>query len=243
MKKRFIDRDTWKHKNFRDMKGWAQLLHIHMYLELADFAGIAELDLHLASYNIKMMGIMPEDMDEIAKEIEPHWARVGESLFIKKNFLDETQGGMIMLTNPPHVCIFKDMHERWKHGLSDVVNIVLHFNPSIRFQSLQQAQDQIKSGEEELRKLGHKHKENGFKSRKKALDDARRYADVLMVKDNDLPCLVDADTDENSNRPGMHADQSQPIQVGVSQEDHNRAMKQGYYMLKNGQYTKPLLIE
>ena len=84
MKKRFFDRDSWKNKSFRDMKGWAQLLDIYMYFDVADFAGIAELDLHLASYNIKMLGFMPDDMNEIAKELEPRWARIGECLFIKR---------------------------------------------------------------------------------------------------------------------------------------------------------------
>ena len=39
MKKRLFDREAWRHKSFRDMQGWAQLLDIHMYFELAELIG------------------------------------------------------------------------------------------------------------------------------------------------------------------------------------------------------------
>ena len=205
MKKRFIDRETWKHKSFRDMKGWAQLLHIHMYLELADFAGIAELDLYLASYNIKMMGLMPEDMDEIAKGIESQWARVGENLFIKKNFLDETQAGRLVLSNPSHVYVFKDMHERWKAGLRDVVQVVLEHNPSTRFQSVKEAEREVALIEERIRATGDMNKINGAKARRKSLDDARRYQDVLLVGDSNLPILANAEEEQKDEKPKTNA--------------------------------------
>ena len=244
MKKRFFDRDSWKNKSFRDMKGWAQLLDIYMYFDVADFAGIAELDLHLASYNIKMLGFMPDDMNEIAKELEPRWARIGECLFIKKNFLDETQAGTLLPTNPPHVCVFKDMHERWKQGLEDVVRIVLHYNPSTRFQSLADAEREINEAERRIEETGNRDRLNGFKGRRKTLDDARRYLSVLAVGDHTLPIMIEAEShkeNEDPKRPSMHPDQSKPMQAGVTQAKHEEAIRQGYYMLKNGQYSKPLL--
>lgn len=191
------------------MAGWAQLLDIHMYLELADFAGIAELDLHLASYNLKMMGFLPEDMDEVAREIESRWARIGECLFIKKNFLDETQGGMLYLTNPSHVYVFKDMHEHWKNGLHDVVNLVLHHNPSVRFQSLADAERDIGQREQAFQASGDANKINGIKGRRKSLEDARRYQDVLAVSDSNLPLLIDAEIEDRNaikeQTPKTHA--------------------------------------
>ena len=236
MKKRLFDRESWRQKSFRDMAGWAQLLHIHMYLELADFAGIAELDLHLASYNIKMMGIMPENMDEVAEELKARWTRIGECLFIRKHFLGESQGQVIKLLNNAHVYILKDMYERWKHGLHDVKNIVLEHNPSIRFQTIKQAEEQINQIEAEAQRSGNKDKINGMKSSRKALEDARCYADVLQAYD--LPSIENAE--EDPSRPNMHPDQSKPIQQ-VSQEAHDRAIQQGYYMIGSGQYVKPLI--
>ena len=85
------------------MAGWAQLLDIHMYLELADFAGIAEVDLHLASYNLKMMGFLPEDMDEVARGIESRWARIG--VLVHQKELLRRDSRRDALSDQPLACV------------------------------------------------------------------------------------------------------------------------------------------
>lgn len=56
----------------------------------------------------------------------------------------------------------------------------------------------------------------------------------------DIENEVKANEEEDPKRPGMHPDQSKPIQAGMTQAKHEEARRQSYYMLKNGQYTKPL---
>jgi len=178
------------------MKGWAQLLDIYMYLDLADFAGIAELDLGLAEYNLKLVGMMPENMDVVAIELEARWERIGEFLFIRREFLDESQGGLIKLNNASHLYIFQDMVERWKSGLTDVVKIVLENNPTTRFQSMKSAEADADLRKKALLASNDKDKLNGFKSIEKSLETARRCYQVLTV--NSLP-LIASSTDEIKN--------------------------------------------
>ena len=178
------------------MKGWAQLLDIYMYLDLADFAGIAELDLGLAEYNLKLVGMMPENMDVVAIELQSRWERIGEFLFIRREFLDESQGGLIKLNNASHLYIFQDMVERWKSGLTDVVKIVLENNPTTRFQSMKSAEADADLRKKALLASNDKDKLNGFKSIEKSLETARRCYQVLTV--NSLP-LIASSTDEIKN--------------------------------------------
>ena len=178
------------------MKGWAQLLDIYMYLDLADFAGIAELDLGLAEYNLKLVGMMPENMDVVAIELQSRWERIGEFMFIRRNFLDESQGGLIKLNNASHLYIFQDMVERWKSGLTDVVKIVLENNPSTRFQSMRDAENEADQKKKYLLGTNDPDKLNGFKSIEKSLETARRCYQVLTV--NSLP-LIASSTDEIKN--------------------------------------------
>ena len=196
MKKRLINRENWRQKSFRDMEGWAQLLDIYMYLDLADFAGIAELDLGLAEYNLKLVGMMPEDMDVVAIELQARWERIGEFMFIRRNFLDETQGGVIKLNNASHLYIFQDMVERWKSGLTDVVQIVLENNPSTRFQKMSEAEADADLKKKAILASNDKDKLNGFKSIEKSLETARRCYQVLTV--NSLP-LIASSTEEIKN--------------------------------------------
>ena len=193
MKKRLINREIWRQKSFRDMKGWAQLLDIYMYLDLADFAGIAELDLGLAEYNLKLVGMMPENMDVVAIELQARWERIGEFMFIRRNFLDETQGGVIKLNNASHLYIFQDMVERWKSGLTDVVRIVLENNPSTRFQKMSEAEAEADLKKKHLLGTNDKDKLNGFKSIEKSLETARRCYQVLTI--NSLPLIASTSAD------------------------------------------------
>jgi hypothetical protein len=187
MKKRFIDRDIWRQKSFRNMKGWAQLLDIHMYLELADFAGVAELDIGLAEYQINMRDMLPRNMEEIATELAPRWAHIQDCLFVKKHFLDETQGGVIYLSNPSHVQVFIDMMERLKSGANDIVTQVLEHNPSTRFQSLSNAEKEVEEQRRAIYATNDQRKIDGFKSRLRSLEKARRCYEVLAV--NTLPVI------------------------------------------------------
>jgi hypothetical protein len=187
MKKRFIDRDIWRQKSFRNMKGWAQLLDIHMYLELADFAGVAELDIGLAEYQINMRNMIPRNMEEIATELAPRWAHIQDCLFVKKHFLDETQGGVIYLSNPSHVQVFIDMMERLKSGANDIISQVLKHNPSTRFQSLSNAEKEVEEQRKAIYATRDQRKIDGFKSRLKSLEKARRCYEVLRI--SSLPVI------------------------------------------------------
>lgn len=186
------------------MKGWAQLLDIYMYLDLADFAGIAELDLGLAEYNLKLVGMMPENMDVVAIELQSRWERIGEFMFIRRNFLDESQGGLIKLNNASHLYIFQDMVERWKSGLTDVVKIVLENNPSTRFQSMRDAEEDADNRKKRLLGTNDPDKLNGFKSIEKSLETARRCYQVLTI--NSLPLI--ASTTEDIKNPQQLEDNS-----------------------------------
>ena len=140
MKIRWHDKDLWASMEFRGLEGWAKLLYYYMY-DIADLAGIVELDITLAEVFIKTK--LPDNIDEIEEELEPFFVRVGSNLFLIKYFVETTQGGSLILHNPPHVKVLKDMVQRHKKGLTNVVSDIRKWNPELGVQTIQDAQNEV----------------------------------------------------------------------------------------------------
>ncbi len=183
MKTRMINREMWESKTMRRMPHWAQKLHIHMYLKVADFAGIADLDPEYAAINCNMSKKpteadpyafrMPLDIETIAEGLKPMWERIPDTdYFVMPNFIQETQGtGFITWSSNSHVYILKAMEQRWLEGLKDVQRIVANANPSVVVEPIEITISQLN---EKIAKADTADRTNGFKGNSKAINNAIR---------------------------------------------------------------------
>lgn len=178
MKIRWHDKDLWASMEFRSLEGWAKLLYYYMY-DIADLAGIVELDVTLAEAYIKTK--LPKNIDEIEEELEPFFVRVGKNLFLIKYFIETTQGGSLTLHNPPHVQILKDMVQRYKKGFTDVVSQVRKWNPALAVQTIEEAKGEV--NEYNKNAGNNQSKQNGLKGRIKAVEDSEKLLLVLCSKE------------------------------------------------------------
>jgi len=178
MKPRMIDREMWESKAMRKMPSWAQLLHINMYLDLADFAGIVDLCPKYTAFKLNLGEEMPMDFAEIATALDPLWKRVqGTEYFIMPNFIKQTQGtGFITFRSNSHVYILKDMEQRWLEGMKDVQRIVSEANPSVVVEPIAVT---ISKLNENCQSAQNQDQVNGYKGNSKAINNALRIFQVL----------------------------------------------------------------
>ena len=178
MKQRMIDREMWESKAMRKMPSWAQLLHINMYLDLADFAGIVDLCPKYTAFKLNLGEEMPMDFAEIATALDPLWKRVqGTEYFIMPNFIKQTQGtGFITFRSNSHVYILKDMEQRWLEGMKDVQQIVSEANPSVVVEPIAVT---ISKLNENCQSAQNQDQVNGYKGNSKAINNALRIFQVL----------------------------------------------------------------
>ena len=178
MKQRMIDREMWESKAMRKMPSWAQLLHINMYLDLADFAGIVDLDPKYTAFKLNLVEEMPMDFAEIATALDPLWKRVrGTEYFIMPNFIQQTQGtGFITFSSNAHVYILKAMEQRWLDGLKDVQQIVSQANPSVVVERIAVT---ISKLNEKCQSAENQDQVNGYKGNSKAINNALRIFQVI----------------------------------------------------------------
>jgi len=173
-----IDREMWESKAMRKMPSWAQLLHINMYLDLADFAGIVDLCPKYTAFKLNLGEEMPMDFAEIATALDPLWKRVqGTEYFIMPNFIKQTQGtGFITFRSNSHVYILKDMEQRWLEGMKDVQRIVSEANPSVVVEPIAVT---ISKLNENCQSAQNQDQVNGYKGNSKAINNALRIFQVL----------------------------------------------------------------
>ena len=178
MKPRMIDREMWESKAMRKMPSWAQLLHINMYLDLADFAGIVDLCPKYTAFKLNLGEEMPMDFAEIATALDPLWKRVqGTEYFIMPNFIKQTQGtGFITFRSNSHVYILKDMEQRWLEGMKDVQRIVSEANPSVVVEPIAVT---ISKLNENCQSAQNQDQVNGYKGNSKAINNALRIFKVI----------------------------------------------------------------
>ena len=148
-KNRFVDTEQWRsNRKFTEMKGWAQLLHLYLYLDRADFAGIAHLDLVPANHYIKTRAfsedeishlpeevrsqLMPDNMYAIATELIAFWDHCGDGIFICRDFIENTQHTKLLrLSTNPHARVIKDIAHWHAGGFLDIYREVMNANAGI----------------------------------------------------------------------------------------------------------------
>lgn len=270
-KSRFIDTEQWRsNRHFTELVSWAQLLHIYMYLDRADFAGIAYLDLEAAGHSTKLKDQLPKDMNEIAKVLERFWVHYGCGIFIHKNFLVKTQAKRINLSNPPHGAIIKDMACWHNEGFEDVFVEVMKANKTARFVPLQECYDSLVGSLAGAKAKGNESAIAGAKGRLKNFEDVLIYLETIcplnsrqefelnerVAKQFGLsyeaaPALENrveeqvqeeelVEEEDDPLRPNKDPDQSKPKLLHLSQEDHDLKLADGLYMQTDGLYKYPL---
>lgn len=263
-KSRFVDRELWTSNiHFKKMKGWGQLLHIYMYLDLADFAGIAYLDHYTASHNTNNKEVMPESMDEIAQELKHFWVHYGQGLFICKNFITKTQTTRALrMDNPPHGAVIRDMFHWYTEGFEDIFTEVMKVNRTARFSPLSECAKELGSSKQQVEKKSESSK-HGIKGRLDSFEQVLMAIDMMvprqllntynfdldtlvtkplgLMNEPDQPALEEKPkqvVEDDPLRPKMAPNQSIPL-VQISQEKHDELIASGKYMTTTGYYQNP----
>jgi hypothetical protein len=237
-KNRFVDTEQWRsNRKFAEMKGWGQLLHLYLYLDRADFAGIAHLNLKAfelfsntkafskeeienAPENIRSQ-LMPDDMKVIAEELKEFWVHYGEGIFICKHFLIKTQAKQLRLSNPPHGAIIKDMARWFTDGMEDVFVEVMNANTTARFVPLQECYNDLvgslKNAEAEADIKKKQSKIEGAKGRLGNFEDVVFFL-RMITPINSLPEFK-LDSDEKKSLGADNTNISLENKTGEVEED------------------------
>jgi hypothetical protein len=245
--KKLANNDIWDEPAFVSIKLEYQLIERYLFDKLADRIGVAYMNQEFLEWRFK---ISITKLDELLEAINPWWKAIGNNYYIRRDFLTQTQGGAIYLTSSPHQKLFEEMVKHKKNGFDDVVNAVRSANPELEVQTMVEANRDITAWRSFIESSPGSSKGNGYKQNIEAFNKNKRNFKYLGIQDFppvndgfelDIENEVKANgEDEDPKRPGKHPDQSKPIQAGVTQATHEEGIEQGYYMLKNGQYTKPL---
>jgi len=245
--KKLANNDIWDEPAFVSIKLEYQLIERYLFDKLADRIGVAYMNQEFLEWRFK---ISITKLDELLEAISPWWKAIGNNYYIRRDFLTQTQGGAIYLTTAVHQKLFEEMVKHKKNGFDDVVNAVRSANPELEVQTMAEASRDIKAWGGFIESNAGTDKANGHKMNIDAFNKNRRNFKYLGIQDFppvndgfelDIENEVKAnEEDEDPKRPGKHPDQSKPIQEVMTQAKHEEALRQSYYMLKNGQYTKPL---
>lgn len=245
--KKLANNDIWDEPEFMSIKLEYQLIERYLFDKLADRIGVAYMNQEFLEWRFK---ISITKLDELLEAISPWWKAIGNNYYIRRDFLTQTQGGAIYLTTAVHQKLFEEMVKHKKNGFDGVVNAVRSANPELEVQTMAEASRDITAWSSFIESNTGTNKANGHKMNIDAFNKNRRNFKYLGIQDFppvndgfelDIENEVKAnEEDEDPKRPGMHPDQSKPIQAGVTQAEHEEGIRQGYYMLKNGQYSKPL---
>lgn len=245
--KKLANNDIWDEPAFVSIKLEYQLIERYLFDKLADRIGVAYMNQEFLEWRFK---ISITKLDELLEAISPWWKAIGNNYYIRRDFLTQTQGGAIYLTSAPHQVLFADMVKHKKNGFDDVVNAVRSANPELEVQTMEDANRDITVWKRFIEANPGSNKGNGYKQNIDAFNKNKRNFKYLGIQDFppvndgfelDIENEVKAnEEDEDPKRPWKHPDQSKPIQAGMTQAKHEEALRQSYYMLKNGQYTKPL---
>lgn len=191
-KNRFVDTEQWRSKRkFTEMKGWAQLLHLYLYLDRADFAGIAHLDLVPAKHYIKTRAfsedeishlpeevrsqLMPDDLEAIATELSAFWDHCGDGIFICRDFIENTQHTKLLrLSTNPHARVIKDIAHWHAGGFLDIYREVMNANACINIRPihicLQELKDSVLQAKSKSESAQHA-----------AIGRQKNFVDTLMT--------------------------------------------------------------
>lgn len=212
-KNRFVDTEQWRsNRKFAEMKGWGQLLHLYLYLDRADFAGIAHLNLKAFELysNIKAFSkeeienvpenvrsqLMPDDMKVIAEELKEFWVHYGEGIFICKDFLIKTQAKKLNLGNPPHGAIIKDMASWYTQGMEDVFAEVMKLNRTAKFVPLQNCYKKLVDSLKKAEAGKAESSINGAKTRLGNFEDVVFYLQMITTINSRPEFQLDQDAKE-----------------------------------------------
>lgn len=250
--KKLSTNEIWDEPSFMTIKLEYQLIERYMFDKVADRMGVAFMNQDFLEWRFK---IAITKLEELIDAISPWWvafkpdaektAKNIGSYFIRKDFITQTQGGAIYLTSAPHQPIFAEMVRHKKNGFNDVVKAVRQANPELEVQTMKEAKKDYDHWQSIRQSNPNSHKSNGYKQNIDAFEKNRRNFKYLGITDfppiNDgFELEIDKQFVADPLKPDEYPDQTVPLDEKITQERHDVAISQGWYMQTNGDYAKPL---
>ena len=187
------DNEIWDNPKFLKLEPRYMLIERFMFERLADKCGIVFFDRDFMEFKFRLKLDPPE---EISEKLKDFWVDCGDNKYLRKDYLDETQGGKLYLYLPAHRKIFEAIANHYKNGYKTVVEDVRKANPKLEVQEMQEAEPWINGLKEHLRQYP-KDKGNGTLANIQAFDKTVRYFKFLKIED--FPPMTDGFEDEPSN--------------------------------------------
>ena len=128
--------------------------------------------------------------------------RIDGNKFLRKDYLEETQGGSLYLYLPAHRVIFEAIAEHKKQGFENIVNAVRTANPMMEVQTMKEASAMIEALKEKIRKNPNSDEAKGGKANINAFEKVERYFRYLGI--TEFPPVNDGfelDHDKDVKKP------------------------------------------
>jgi len=184
------DNDIWDNPKFLKLEPRYMLIERFMFERLADKCGIVFFDRDFMEFKFRLKLDPPK---EISEKLKDFWIDCGSNRYLRKDYLDETQGGKLYLYLPAHRVIFEDIANHYKNGFKTVVEDVRKANPKLEVQSMNEARPYIESLKNQANH-NQANKSNGSLATIKAFQKTERYFKFLKIED--FPPMTDGFDDE-----------------------------------------------
>ena len=197
--KKMINDSIWDHPDFISLEPRMKLLDRLMMEKLADKCGVVYFE---HAYIESRLQVKLEPLEEIEDKLAKLWVRIDGNKFLRKDYLEETQGGRLYLYLPVHRVIFEAIAEHKKQGFENIVNAVRTANPMMEVQTMKEAYPMIEELKEKIRKNPNSDEAKGGKGNINAFEKVERYFRYLGI--TEFPPVNDGfelDHDKEDKKP------------------------------------------
>jgi hypothetical protein len=197
--KKMINDSIWDHPDFISLEPRMKLLDRLMMEKLADKCGVVYFE---HAYIESRLQVKLEPLEEIEEKLAKLWVRIDGNKFLRKDYLEETQGGSLYLYLPAHRVIFEAIAEHKKQGFENIVNAVRKANPMMEVQTMKEAYAMIELSKEKIQKNPNSQEAKGGQANINAFEKVERYFRYLGI--TDFPPVNDGfelDQDKEDKKP------------------------------------------
>jgi hypothetical protein len=171
------DNGIWDNPKFLKLEPRYMLIERFMFERLADKCGIVFFDRDFMEFKFRLK---LDSQEEISEKLKDFWVDCGGSKYLRKDYLDETQGGKLYLYLPVHRVIFEDIANHYKDGYKAVVGDIRKANPKLEVQTMSEAKSWINGLKDRLRLNP---KEKGHLANITAFEKTERYFNFMKIED------------------------------------------------------------
>lgn len=197
--KKMINDSIWDHPDFISLEPRMKLLDRLMMEKLADKCGVVYFE---HAYIESRLQVKLEPLEEIEEKLAKLWVRIDGNKFLRKDYLEETQGGSLYLYLPAHRVIFEAIAEHKKQGFENIVNAVRKANPMMEVQTMKEAYAMIERLKLKMQSDPNSQEAKGGQANINAFEKVERYFRYLGI--TEFPPVNDGfelDHDKDDKKP------------------------------------------